>query len=280
MLTRVVDETGAAHGGLPVHTTVQAAYNAALASGNPNEVIGLFSKTTENVVLDGSKNLTITQCTNARVTAADSNSPAWTISGSGKLLIIGPDAVGGTVGWLIQSSGHEVKSLRASGASVAGIQVTGNNNKVGWNSSNSNAVGISVSGDLNTLKGSEVKLNSGVGVHLTASANNNTLSVTKVFENGDDGIRVDGSNNTLSSTKVYQNLGDGVEINGAGNTLKSVESNIGNPDSATENGGAEFRLNAAVTNGGGNKADKLSIPSAGKCGILPNIFPLLGTVCE
>jgi hypothetical protein len=274
-LTRVVDPLNVAAHGVPVHGTVQDAYAAAATTG---EVIGLFSQTTENVELGGSfgnKSLTITQCTNARVTASNSNLPVWTIS-AGKALIIGPDAVGGTVGWLVQSSGHELKGLRASGASEVGIQVVGNNNKVSWNSSNNNAVGVSVSGDFNDLRGGTVAFNAGVGVHLTVSANNNTLSGATIRNNGGDGIRVDGSLNTLTSDKVYSNGGDGVEINGAGNILKSVVSNTGNSGSATENGGAEFKLNTGVTNGGGNKADNTSIPSAAKCPTFPNA----GTVCE
>ena len=59
-ITRVVDQTGTSHGPAPVYLTVQDAYNAA---DQTDEVIGLFSQTTENVVLNGAKSLTITQCT-------------------------------------------------------------------------------------------------------------------------------------------------------------------------------------------------------------------------
>jgi hypothetical protein len=108
-ITRVVDETGTSHGPAPVYLTVQAAYTAAVG---PNEVIGLFSKTTENVVLNGDKALIITQCTNARVFALEPAKPVWTISSSKPLMIIGPDAVGGNVGWLVATGGHELKGLR------------------------------------------------------------------------------------------------------------------------------------------------------------------------
>ena len=118
----MVDQTGTSHGPATVYLTVQDAYNAAVGA---NEVIGLFSQTTENVVLNGAKALTITQCSNARVTAPRPAKPVWTISSSKSLLIIGPDAVGGTIGWQINTGGHELKGLRANGASLYGIQVVG-----------------------------------------------------------------------------------------------------------------------------------------------------------
>ena len=48
----MVDQTGTSHGPAPVYLTVQDAYNAAVGA---NEVIGLFSQTTENVVLNGAR---------------------------------------------------------------------------------------------------------------------------------------------------------------------------------------------------------------------------------
>ncbi len=113
-------------GGNNFHT-VQAAYDAAVN----NDVIGLFTtncpvpctinSTTENVVLGGSKTLKITQCTVAKVTAADNNLPVWTVSSTGVLTIVGPDAFGGTVGWLITNGPHDIKGVRASGASQFGM---------------------------------------------------------------------------------------------------------------------------------------------------------------
>ena len=49
------------------YQTVQAAYDAAVNG----DVIGMFSKTVENVTLGGAKTLKITQCTSAQITAAD-----------------------------------------------------------------------------------------------------------------------------------------------------------------------------------------------------------------
>ncbi len=106
-LTRAVDAAGQAHGGTPVYLTVQAAYNAS----TNGDVIGIFSNTIENVVLDGDKTLEITQCTAARVTAAVANLPVWKITGIGEFTIIGPDAAGGTIGWSLDTGGHELRAV-------------------------------------------------------------------------------------------------------------------------------------------------------------------------
>ena len=104
--------------------TVQAAYDSA----SDNDVICIFRSTaenggtTENVVLGGSKSLTITQCTVAKVTAANNQLPVWTVSSSGKLTIIGPDASQGSIGWSVTSGGHDIKGVRTSGASQFGSQ--------------------------------------------------------------------------------------------------------------------------------------------------------------
>ena len=137
-LTRAVDDTGAAHGSLPVYTTVQAAYNAA----QNGDVIGMFSQTSENLTLGGAKTLTITQCTVAKVTAQSNSQPVWNITSTGALTIIGPDAVGGTVGWRLATNGHTIKSVRSTGAAQYGILVLGNSNSVSINSVSGSPVGI------------------------------------------------------------------------------------------------------------------------------------------
>ena len=65
----------------------------------------MFGNTIENVTLGGAKTLKITQCTSARITAADSSLPVWNITSTGKLTIVGPDSVGGTIGWLVAGNG-------------------------------------------------------------------------------------------------------------------------------------------------------------------------------
>ena len=215
--------------------TVQGAYDSA----SDNDVICVFrnstaedGSTTENVVLGGSKSLTITQCTVARVTAANNLLPVWTVSSSGKLTIIGPDAIGGTVGWLFQTGGHEAKGLRASRASQFGIQVMSNGNSVAWNSANKNAVGVGVSGSFNTLRGGTVKGNTS------------------------DGVQISGNSNTLQGATVQSNLGVGINVSGTSNNLKNDKSNTTGQGGTKENGGAEYCFaNNTTQDLGSNKKD-------------------------
>ena len=113
LLTRTV-KPGQGPGGSGVpgnpanYDTVQAAYNAARDSAVlQKEYIGLFSNTVENLLLDGSKDIYITQCTNAKVTAADNTKPVWDITSTGKLTIIGPDSYGGNIGWRLGGNGGD-----------------------------------------------------------------------------------------------------------------------------------------------------------------------------
>jgi hypothetical protein len=232
LLTRTVDTSKPAPGsgtgapGSPInYLKVQAAYNAAKASGQA-EVIGLFSNTTENLTLDGSKSLTITQCTLARVTGA-AGSPVWNITSTGKLTIIGPDSVGGSIGWSVGGGGsHNLKSVRANGASLDGILVTSNGNSVSWNdvSSNGNgtatAAGIRVSGSSNILKGSTVATNNGDGVQLAGGSNN--LSGATIRNNTGNGVLVSATLNTVSSNTVNQNGKNGIMVTAATNTPPAI----------------------------------------------------------
>src|SRR5262249_6437389 len=93
LLTRTVG-TGKAGGtgaaGSPIdYPTLQAAHDA--TQGVPitkDEVIGMFSKTTENVLLGNytAKSMTITQCTNAQITAANANYPVWKLTANRPML--------------------------------------------------------------------------------------------------------------------------------------------------------------------------------------------------
>lgn len=238
LLTRTVDTSKPAPGlgtgapGSPInYLKVQAAYNAAKGSGQA-EVIGLFSNTTENLTLDGAKALTITQCTLARVTALNNSLPVWSITSTGKLTIIGPDSVGGSIGWSVGGSGsHNLKSVRANGASLDGILVTSNGNSVSWNdvSSNGNgtatAAGIRVTGSSNILKGSTVATNNGDGVQLAGGSNN--LSGATIRNNTGNGVLVSATLNTVSSNTVNQNGKNGIMVTAATNTLSSNSSDSG-----------------------------------------------------
>jgi hypothetical protein len=206
---------------VPNHLTVQDAYDAA----SDGEVIGLFGNTIENIILGDAKTLTITQCTLARVTAADSSLPVWNITTTGLLVIIGPDAVGGTIGWRVQSNAHELRGVRATGASQFGILVLGNNNSVSWNSVRDSAVGIRVEGDVTDLRGGTVELNTGDGVQLGATANTNVLRGATVQNNGGNGVLVQGAGNTVRDNgRVNANGLNGILVSGTGNIVRSNRS--------------------------------------------------------
>jgi hypothetical protein len=276
-ITRVVDQTGTAHGPAPVSLTVQDAYTAAVGL---NEVIGLFSQTTENVVLNGDKALTITQCTNARVTALDPAKPVWTIGSTKPLLIIGPDAVGGTVGWLVNTGGHDLKGLRASGASLYGIQVVGPNNKVAWNSvsgngGDPNSAGIRVESTGNNLRGGTVSGNTGDGVQIVGGTN--IFQGATVQGNTGNGVFISGANNAIKGNKANKNGGAGflTTATATGNKFSSNASNTSAQGGAKENTGPEYSFATPEVDNGSNKADNVTI-SAAKC---PTLFSL-GGICD
>jgi hypothetical protein len=110
---------------------------------------------------------------------------------------------------------------------------------------------------------------------LTSTANGNTFRTATVRNNTGDGFLVDGSGNTIRVDRIYSNGGNGLETTASATstTIKNVQSNTGASVSSTENGGAEYLLGVAAINGDSNKADALSIPSAGKCPTFPAAGP-------
>jgi parallel beta-helix repeat protein len=308
LLTRTVNTSQPVGGGGVAgdpynYWTVQAAYDAAKSSLQ-SEVIGLFSKTTENLVLNGTKSLTITQCESAQVTAANSALPVWKITSTGKLLIIGPDSVGGTLGWELVTGGHTLKSIRSNGASVAGVRVSSNGNDVSFNNITSSGIGLDILGSSNKFKSGTIGPNSAGGIHIGASKTGNNVSGATIQQNGLYGVWVEGSSNSIQSNKLYKNA-LGIKVTGASNQIKSnqvetstgdgiyvagnsnviqdnkVSKNGGNginvaagtgnnlksnaSNNSGENAGFEFTRSVTVTNGGSNKADGSSIPTTSKC---------------
>ena len=274
LMTRVVDPTKTGGGGIAgdpkFYSTVQAAYNDAKASGQ-SEVIGLFANTNENLLLDGSKSLTITQCTVAKVTGA-AGSPVWDITSTGKLTIIGPDAVGGSVGWRVGGGGgHNLKSVRANGAKYQGILITTNGNSVSWNDVSGNGsggatdAGIRVTGSSNTLKGGTVGPNAGDGVQLVGGSNN--LSGSNIQSNTGNGVLVSGSSNTVTSnSRINLNKKNGILVTGSTNTLSS---------NASESGKGNTLNGLYVSAGSGNQLTDNKMQSNGQAGF--NIAAGTGT---
>jgi hypothetical protein len=283
-LTRIVDQTLTPHGSLPVYATLQDAYEHAAA--NAGEVIGMFSTTVENVVLGNSpagqpKTLTITQCTTARISAADSSLPVMDVTSTGKLTIIGPDTHGGTIGWRVAGNGgHSLKSIRADGASQYGVLVlSSNNSSISWNSLNSNAVGLRVESSGNNLKGGSVSSNTGDGVQIAGS--NNSFQGATVESNGGNGVSVSGTGNTIKGNKANKNALAGFKTaaSATGSKFGSNASNETSQGGSKENGGGEYDFaagSAPVTNLLNNKADNVAVPTATKC---PTLFSA-GGVCE
>jgi hypothetical protein len=275
VLTSTVDPSGGLHGSLPNFLKLQPAYDAA-ANG---AVIGLFGKWSENVSLGGAKTLKITQCTSAQITAADSTLPVWNITSTGKLTIVGPDSVGGTIGWLLANASggpHTLKSVRANGASIWGIRINSNGNSVSWNdvSGNGGPGGILVAGNSNSLKGGTTGPNNGDGIKITG--NSNTVSGATVDGNAGNGIVVSGGSNQIKSNKASLNGGDGFQnAGGAGNNYSGNSSNTG----GKENTGAEYRFVTAGVNGGSNRADTINVPKTSIPTKCPT-FAQAGTVCE
>lgn len=223
VLTRTVDPNGP-HGGLPNYTSLQAAYDAA----SNGEVIGIFGKFTENVVLgdhdgiEGDKTLKITQCTSAQFTAKDKNKPVFDITSTGNLTIVSPDSVGGSVGWRIATDGHHLKSIRANDSTGPGVLILGSSNEVSWNAIAGNAIGLQVEGDSNDLRGGTIEDNAGHGVWFTSTAANNSLQGATIQTNGGNGILVDGTLNTIkSNSRVNLNGQNGIAVSGAENTVQS-----------------------------------------------------------
>jgi YDG domain-containing protein/MBG domain-containing protein len=272
ILTRAVDDTGAAHGNVPIYTTLQDAYNNAAENG---DVIGMFSQTTENVTLGGAKSLTITRCTVAEITAGDPAQPVWNITSTGALTIIGPDAVGGSIGWRIATSNHTVTSVQSTGASQYGILLVGSNNRVSIGSVSGSPVGIMVTGNNNDLQGGAVSGNSGNGVEVGSTATGNTVRISSIESNGGNGVQVDGTGNTVSGGRMDSNALNGILVNGGTNTIKSNtagtvkgkgngqaglrvvgQSNTLDSNTANANGGAGFDIVGTGDRLKGNRANQ------------------------
>jgi len=230
----------------------------AYAMATNGQTICMFDNTIENAVLNDDKTLKITQCHSAKITAKDNNQPVVKITSTGVLTIIGPDTVGGTIGWDIVSSNNQLKSVRATNASQDGILVEGSNNTISINSVSGNGAGIRVTGNLNTLRsGGAVTANIGDGVQI--KGNNNTVSGNQSNQNGGDGFKVEGNFNALTDDKANSNGGIGFDILGAGNTLKGNQSNQSAQGGSKENGGCEYNFAGNTTvDLGGNKKDTLN----------------------
>jgi hypothetical protein len=214
---------------------------------------------------------------------------------------------GNGVGFSINGNFNTMHNGAAIGNSGDGVSITGNSNYLTDTNSMSNGGngfnvtgsfnkllkldagekatpnildGVHVVGSNNTLSEIDAYANSGDGIDVAGSGNTLTKNVAgdKNKGNGGNGILVVGASNSLTENKANANKGDGFNLSGAltsatANLLKNNVSNTGNSgDVSLENVGAEYRLlNYIKNNGGGNKADNITIPktSPTKCPLFP-----------
>jgi hypothetical protein len=252
--------------GANVYATLQAAVDAAV----PGDIIGLFTNTTENVIVQPGFPLKITQCTLARITAADSTKPVITVNGNNPVIILGLDTLGGTIGFRITGNGHSLGSIRATSASTHGVALEGNGNSLTINRiENNGGAGVHISGDSNTVKGGTTSGN-GVGMQIAATGSLNTINGPIVQLSLGDGFRVDGGpTNKLLSLKSNTNGGNGYALAGNQNSLVSCQGtgnglagvlvtgtgNIVRSNKLSSSGGCEYNVTGVGTtdNGGSNQ---------------------------
>jgi hypothetical protein len=165
----------------------------------------------------------------------------WNITATAKLTIVGPDAVGGTIGWLVAGNGgHTLKSVRANGAKNNGILISSSSNSVGWNDVSGNGnnaatdAGIRVTGASNLLKGGTVGSNKGDGVQL--ASNSNELSGATIQSNTGNGVNVTGTSNTVKSNTLNLNTKNVILVAGSTNTLSSNSSDSGKGNTSIYHG--------------------------------------------
>jgi hypothetical protein len=287
--------------GLPTARVTAAASNPNFSPANPT-----FTQQANILVMD--------------LHGADSEAEGWTVDGQNRTLR-NINASGNSVGLRVRGNGNTIQngiiqgnlrvgisvegsgnilnSVDSMGNLGHGVQVTGNANQLlkldsGDTGKGNGGDGANVSGIGNIISEMSAFANAGQGIAVTGS-NNQILkgfAGDKNKGNGGDGIRVSSPGNLIQENRTNANRGAGISVSGgtspAPNRLKSNRSNVGVAGSATENGGAEYRLLNYVTNyGGGNKADGILVPktsSPAKCATFPatnmTVNFLSPTTCE
>jgi hypothetical protein len=276
-ITRVVDETGTSHGPAPVYLTVQAAYTGGRRAQRGHRPVQQDHGERGAEWRQGAGHHSVHERARLRPRPAK---PVWTISSSKPLMIIGPDAVGGNVGWLINTGGHELKGLRATGASLYGIQVVGPTTRwPGTPSAGSPARPIAPGSGREQRQRPAGRDRLGQhGRRCQIVGSTNSFQGATVESNTGNGVSISGTNNTIKSNKANKNGGAGFLTTGAatGNKFSSNASNTSAQGGSKENAGPEYSFATPEVNQGSNKADNVTIPSAAKC---PTLFSL-GGICN
>ena len=169
-------------------------------------------------------------------------------------------------------SENDVYANSGSGITVAGNSNTLTKNGVGDKDKANGGDGINVNGSGNALSENNVFFSGGNGIVVTGNTNTFTKNVSGDSKkgNGLDGFAVAGYGNSFTENKASGNGGYGFNVSGGTvggpNSLKSNVSNTGSSGGSGENSLAEYLLgNYVRNNGGGNKADGTTVPSATKC---------------
>jgi hypothetical protein len=141
------------------------------------------------------------------------------VRGSMPALIVGLDTFGGTIGFLVSGSGHELRGVRATGASQYGLLVMGSNHEVSMNRVEDNGVaGLLLSGSGNVAAGGTLSANP-VGVLVNGTGN--TVDGITTEGNAGDGLRAEGSGHLLRNLRTNRNGGNGFALPGSSIALRS-----------------------------------------------------------
>jgi hypothetical protein len=155
-------------------------------------------------------------------------------------------------GWRVDGDGRYIYSGGAT-SNATGIWVTGNNNTIDIGAySGNDGVGILVIGDGNTVRAPRAQSNGSHGIQI-AGINNRVLTTVAgdyTRGNGGDGININGSGNEVRRNRVFANLGDGIEVTGGTAASPNViaENLVG--DRAKGNQGYGIFVFADVGSGG------------------------------
>ena len=216
---------------------------------------------------------------------ADNNpGVGYLVTGNGNTLHNGEAVGNGGDGYYVTSNSNLITDANAFSNKGNGFDVVGNSNTLnnldaGDKGKGNSGDGIHVVGNSNTISGGDAFANTGDGMDVSGNSNtftNDASGDRSGKGNGGDGYRVSGSSNNLNGNKAASNGGNGFDISGGSsgaNLLKNDSSNTGASGSDLENTLAEYLLTGTVkNNGGGNKADSITIPktsSPTKCTSFP-----------
>ena len=194
-------------------TQIQKAIDA-LALDKTLLIMPHLGKKVEKVVID--KRVHVVGCSIA-LTTPDTSAPVVTIgAGAAGGSTIDVHATGSTVaGYKIEGNDHLVKNVRSFGNSV-GFSITGNGNTVlGALGTTGNGVGFVIDGDGNLVDtASGVTGSTSHGAHITPGATGNTIKKSTFTGNGGEGILVEGPGNVVSENKLYSNVQNGIKVTG------------------------------------------------------------------